>query len=179
MTKSVMKPRRKARLPAAPPMAPRHTHTLVVVADGTRARFFELSPDLRSLVPARSADMISPMSRRPARDIVSDRPGRGFSSADSTARHAFEAPHDHRKLEKHNFTVELAQALEASHTRHEFDRLVLVAPSRSLGELRALLSPQVRQLVAHEVGKDLTERTPDAIRQALDDVLPMPAAAAR
>ena len=177
MDKSVMKPRRKARLPGAPPMDARRKRTLIVVADGARARFFEPSDDARSLVPARRADMIAPKSRRPTRDIVSDRAGRGFSSADGNVRHAFEATHDYRKLEKHNFTASLAETLEEGCARRQFDRLVLVAPRRSLGELRALLSPQVKKIVSHEVAKDLTASTPASLRRALEKVLPTPVVA--
>ncbi|HEV7547126.1 MAG TPA: host attachment protein [Reyranella sp.] len=174
MTKSVMKPRRKAKLPLAPPMEPRHKRTLIVVADGARARFFEPNHDTLTLVPARQADLVAPDSRRLTHDIVTDRPGRGFGSAHSSNRHAFEAPHDYHKLEKHNFTAALAQTLEDSRARREFDRLVLVAPRRSLGELHALLSPQVKKMVSHEIAKDLTTSTPVELWRALEKVLPTP-----
>ena len=38
-------------------------------------------------------------------------------------------------IEKHKFAAALAAVLEESCTRREFDRLVMGAPSRSLGEL--------------------------------------------
>lgn len=60
MTKQVMKPRRKARLPQAPPMESRHKRTLIVVADGARARFFEPRHDTHTLVPAAQAGMVAP-----------------------------------------------------------------------------------------------------------------------
>jgi hypothetical protein len=63
MTKQVMKPRRKAKLPQAPAMEPRHKRTLIVVADGARARFFEPRHDTQTLVPAAQADMVAPQSR--------------------------------------------------------------------------------------------------------------------
>ena len=50
MAKQVMKPRRTARLPQAPRMEPRHKRTLIVVADGSRARFLEPREDLHKLV---------------------------------------------------------------------------------------------------------------------------------
>ena len=111
MSKQVMKPRRKAKLPQAPPMEPRHKRTLIVVADGARARFFEPRHDSHTLVPAGQADMVAPESRLQNQEIVADKPGRGFGSADaSTHRHAFEPHHDPHKLEKHNFTAELARS---------------------------------------------------------------------
>ena len=173
MTKSVMKPRRKAKLPLAPPLEPRHKRTLIVVADGARARFFEPRHDRHTLVPANQADMVAPQSRLLDQELVTDRPGRNFSSH-STNRHALEPPHDPHKLEKHNFTAALAQVLEEACNRHEFDRLVLVAPPRSLGELHALLSPQVKKLVSHEIAKDLTASTPQNLWHALEKIVPAP-----
>jgi protein required for attachment to host cells len=175
MTKSVMKPRRKAKLPQAPPMEPRHKRTLVVVADGARARFFEPRHDTHRLVPASQADMVAPESRLANQEIVTDKPGRGFSSADSSIRHGFEPAHDPHKLEKHNFTAALAQVLDEACSRHEYDRFVLVAPPRSLGELHGLLSPQVKKKVSHEIAKDLTAATPSSLWRALEKVLPEPA----
>lgn len=176
MTKSVMKPRRKARLPQAPPMEPRHKRTLIVVADGARARFFEPSHEAHALISAGQADLVAPDSRLPNRDIVSDRPGRGAgTSAAATHRHGLEPPHDPHKLEKHNFTATLARTLDELCER--YNRLVLVAPPRSLGELDGLLSTQVKNIVSHRVPKDLTSSNPHAMWQALDRVLPASALA--
>src|SRR6185369_14982593 len=112
MGKSVMKPRRKARIPQAPAMEARHKRTLIVVADGARARFLEPSEDHKTLVPSEDADMLEPKARRPDRDLVSDKPGRGFSPARDGRRGGFESPHDPHKMEKHNFTARLAEALD-------------------------------------------------------------------
>ena len=130
--------------------------TWIVVADGTRARFFGPSEDAGKFVSVRSADMVSLQSRQPERDLKSDKPGRSYSSSRSGVRHALEPPHDYHKLEKHRFTALLADALDAACERQEFDQLVLVAPRRSLGELRTLISKRVRQ----EIAKDLTAETP-------------------
>ncbi|HKV15552.1 MAG TPA: host attachment protein [Reyranella sp.] len=174
MVKSVMKPRRKARLPAAPQMEPLRKRTLIVVADSARARFLEPSDDTRKLVPASQLDMVSPTSRRPTRALVTDKPGRGFRSAGGRTRHAYEQTHDVHKLEKHKFVESLAETLDDICARGEFDRMVLVAPSRSLGELRGLLSPRVRRMVSHEVPKDLTASTPTSLKRALASILPTP-----
>lgn len=172
MSKQVMKPRRTARLPQAPRMESRHKRTLIVVADGSRARFLEPGEDPRTLVPGVHGDMTAAEARRPVRDLVTDRPGRGFASARSEARHAFEPAHDIHKMQKHDFTARLAEVLDEAFGEGRFDRLVLVAPDRSLGELRSLLSARVRGAVSHEVAKDLTRATPAELRQALAAALP-------
>jgi len=176
MTKQVMKPRRKAKLPQAPPMESRHKRTLIVVADGARARFFEPRHETHTLVPAAQADMVAPQSRLQNQEIVSDRPGRGVGSAEaSTHRHAFEPHHDPHKLEKHNFTAELARTLDG--LCGHYDRLVVVAPPRSLGELDTLLTPQVKKMVSHQIAKDLTGASPPDLWHALEKVLPTAALA--
>jgi len=175
MAKSVMKPRRKAKIPQAPKMTPRRQRTLIVVADGTKARFLQESKDHRKLVPAAEADMLAPAARRPDRELVSDKPGRGFSPARDGRRGGFESPSDPQKLEKHYFAAQLAERLDKACSAKAFDRIVLVAPKRSLGELRTLLSPRVKKAVSHEVAKDLTASTPTALRKALVTALPEPA----
>lgn len=141
--------------------------TLIVVADGARARFFSPSADAKSLRSAQRADMVSPESRTRARNLKSDKPGRGFSAGGNARRAAFEPPHDYQKLEKHRFTQELARNLEERCEQHEYDQLILVAPHRSLGELRKLLPERVQRLVCREVAKDLTNETPAGLWRRL------------
>lgn len=172
MDKHVMKPRNSADLPQAPKMESRHKRTLIVVVDGSRARFLEPSEDLGKLVPTEQGEMTAAGARRPVRDLVTDQPGRGFASADSSSRHAFEPPHDVHKMQKHDFTARVAEVLDRACGEKRFDRLVLVAPDRSLGELRTLLSPRVKQAVSHEVAKDLTNTPLTELHQLLADTLP-------
>lgn len=152
-------------------MATRITKTWVVVADGARARIFSPDRKLGKLVPAGPSNLVSPASRQRTRDLKSDRPGRGFSAARSGARHAFEPPHDYHKLEKHRFMVTLAGVLEDARGRGVFDDLILVAPRRSLGELRGLLAKPVLECVSHEVAKDLTGEPPSSLRRRLQPLL--------
>jgi protein required for attachment to host cells len=145
--------------------------TWIVVADGARARFFSLAEDGRKLVAARTADMVAPQSRRHTRDLVSDRPGRSFSSSRAGLRHSFEPTHDPHKLEKHKFTAALADMLDEACQRKDFDRLVLVAPHRSLGELRGLLSERVQRCIRKEIARDLTGDTPSTLWRRLQPEL--------
>lgn len=65
----------------------------------------------------------------------------------------------------------LAGALEDACGRGAFDDLILVAPRRSLGELRGLLAKSVLECVSHEVAKDLSGDPPSRLRQRLQPVL--------
>ncbi len=140
-------------------MVRKRTRTWIVVADGARARFFAASDDGSKLLPARAADMVAPLNRLPARELKSDKPGRSYSSSRSGVRHAFEPPHDYHKIEKHRFSAAVAEALHEASEGKAFDRLVLVAPRRSLGELRRLLSDRVKKQVDQEIAKDFTNET--------------------
>jgi len=141
--------------------------TWIVVADGARGRFFTLDEDVSKLISNGPADLVAPQSRQKSRDLKSDKPGRSYSSSRSGMRHALEPPHDYHKLEKHRFMVVLAEALDGACAKREFDDVVLVAPRRSLGELRGLLSKRVLSRVRLEIPKDLTNKSPVEIWRRL------------
>lgn len=152
----------------------RNRKTTIVVADGARARFFMPSDDAKALKSSGPSDMVSPASRTRSRDLKSDKPGRSFARADGNRRGAVEPPHDFHKLEKHRFTLELAHALNVAFEHREFDQLVVVAPRRSLGELRKLLPVRVLRVVALEIAKDLTAETPAALwKRIAPEVMPL------
>lgn len=148
-------------------MAPKHSTTWIVVADSARSRFFMPAEDMKKLVAIRSSDMVSPASRELASELKSDRPGRGYSSARNGVRHALAAPHDYQKLEKHRFLVELAAEIDAACQKKEFSKLILVAPRRSLGELRTLLPKRVKDRICAEIAHDLTKETPSKLFRRL------------
>jgi len=144
-------------------MAARHKPTWIAVLDGAQARFFALRKGddgqiFEEAAPALNADL----SREDR-----GKPGRAFASAGGGLRHAVEPRSNARKLEKHNFAREVAEALDAALAERRYDRLVLVAPPRSLGELRELLSARVRACTSQEVPKDLTKLAPAALWEKL------------
>lgn len=126
--------------------------TWVLVADGARAHFYR-AEDGR-LVPALDHDLAVPV-RAAARAAETDRPGRAFDSA-GVGRHAMEPRTTWKVHEK----CLLAQAVAAELTRavdgDDLDRLVLVAPPKVLGDLRAALDPRIARRVVAQLPKDLT-----------------------
>jgi protein required for attachment to host cells len=105
----------------------------------------------------------SAAAKHRSRELKSDRPGRSVSSSRTGLRHAIEPKHDHHKMEKHRFTQAVSGHLERASNRQAFDDLVIVAPRRSLGELRGLLSEQVKARVQAELAKDLTRQPVDML----------------
>jgi protein required for attachment to host cells len=139
----------------------------VVVADGATARFYATNDDISALRPVGPTIAVSPAAKLRSRELKSDRPGRSVSSSRTGLRHAIEPKHDHHKMEKHRFTQALSRHLERALNRQAYDDLVIVAPRRSLGEMRSLLPDQVRARVQAEVGKDLTRQPADMVWEAL------------
>jgi protein required for attachment to host cells len=133
----------------------------VVVADGARARFFVAGPETRGFAPTGPGALSSHSAHGHAHDLKSDKPGRTFGSGN--LRHAIEPKHDYHKMEKHKFSRVLAETLDQAYTARAFDHLLLVAPRRSLGELRILLSEQVKASIKEIVAKDLTGNTDEEL----------------
>lgn len=129
--------------------------TWIVVMDSTAAHFYLLRDEGAGRSLAVAAESMQSGLHRHASDLKSDAPGRGFAAAGATARHGMEPPHDYHKLEKHDFVHAVSGFLERAYDAHKFERLVLVAPERSLGELHGQLPGKVKKTVWQEVPKDL------------------------
>jgi protein required for attachment to host cells len=128
------------------------TDAWIFVGDGRKALFLRnrgtaLKPDL--VVENVFAD-----DNPPTHVQGSDRPGRAFSSV-GTIRSGMEQT-DWHDLEEHRFARRVAQALETVVRSHRPNKLFIVAPARTLADLRRALHPDVRKAVAAEIAKDLT-----------------------
>lgn len=74
---------------------------------------------------------------------------------------------DFHQLEEDRFAAEAAALLNARALRNEFESLIIVAPPRTLGELRKHYHQQVSDRLTGEVDKDLTGHTVSQIEEAL------------
>jgi protein required for attachment to host cells len=124
-----------------------------VIADGGRARFVARDDNgtYRTVLSFVAAEM-----HERARDLGLDRPARVKESA-APARHAIEPRRDLHAAAKEDFVKLVAEQLDAEHGRGQFDKLVLVAPSGVLTELKQSLSKPMANLVAGDLQKDLTK----------------------
>ncbi len=126
----------------------------VVVADGAHARLFKAEGASYTIEPLRE-EVYDP-ARRKGLDLVADRPGRTFDRSHDQGRHAMEPDTDPKRVEKERFARHLAEILEEGRNAGAYNELVLVAAPRTLGDLREVMSERVRELVRHEIHKDLT-----------------------
>lgn len=144
------------------------TTTWILIADGARARIFANLGPGKGIAPVEGGVLKS--DHAPSRELASDRPGRTFESADVT-RHAIDPAQDpHREL-KRAFAVRLATFIEEHLAENAFDRLVLVAPPVTLGDLRAALSNPVKQRVSAELDNDLTNTPVEELPKHLATVM--------
>jgi len=90
----------------------------------------------------------------PTREQGTDRPGR-YRSSGSTPRSAF-AETDWHQLAKERFAVEVAEAVNRLARERSFRHLIIIAPAKTLGELRAHLKKEASDRIWAEVTKDLT-----------------------
>ena len=141
--------------------------TWIVVANGTQARFFRVENN-HTLVELDA--FIHPASHLHDRDLVSDRPGRGFESANPT-RHALESKTTPKGQEFILFARQICEHLNHSHSTGGFHKLYLAANPSFLGLLRDGLSKSTTQAVAGEIDKDLTHVELQKIRDHFPYVL--------
>ena len=147
----------------------RKTVTYILVADGARARLYANHGIGKGLQPVSGATHKADLHHHD-RDFLTDKPGRAFNSVGS-GRSAMEPPTEWHRFEKHKFAREMAKVLDAAAASKAFDRLILVAPPATLGDLRTELSDATRKMVTAELPKDLTRHAEQDLPQHLETVL--------
>jgi protein required for attachment to host cells len=125
---------------------------LVLVSDGRRARFLRNkgTPRNPQLILERHLECENP----PTREQGTDRAGQ-FKGPTGGRPSALDQTDWHSQAEE-RFAAEIADALYEMGHAHQFHELVMVAPPKMLGDLRAKLHPEVADTLIAEVPKDLT-----------------------
>ena len=95
----------------------------------------------------------------------SDRPGRRRVPIGGS-RHALSAPVSPHEEENKKFIHQVVDFLKVSYERHQFERLVVVAPPALLGRLRRLLPTSLKKILLQEVAKELPFYTTETAARA-------------
>jgi protein required for attachment to host cells len=144
------------------------TTTFILIADGARARLFVNHGPGKGMEAVEGGEYSA--DHRPSHELLRDKPYRSFESV-GAMRHPIEPREDpHREL-KRSFAERLASMLEEKLAQKVFDRIVLVAPPVTLGDLRAALSAPVRAAVYAELDKDLTKTPTAELPQHIGEVM--------
>ena len=141
--------------------------TWVLVADGEKALFLRNDGDAEypNLEVFREESQDNP----PNRDQAANRPGR-FNDGPSVHRSAVEDT-DWHQMAKDRFASDMADLLYKRAHRGDFERIVLVAPPGTLGELRDQLHQVVTDKVIGEIAKTLTNHPIDEIEKIVTNEL--------
>jgi protein required for attachment to host cells len=141
--------------------------TWAAVADGGKALI--LVNDGTDQAPVLSVVARNEIENPPALQQGTDKPGRRSGSGPDQ-RSAMETT-DWHEFEESRFVDEFAGRLNRSAQRGLFERLILVAPPKVLGQLRASLSGQAASCVVVEIGSDLTGHPVDEIEKHIAKAL--------
>jgi len=124
--------------------------TWILIADGSQAKTF-LAAGKHKIELLNEAAIAHP----PSHELVADRPGRTFDSK-GAGRHAKEPPSDAHDRAETEFIRSIAAQIDAAHEKKEFDRLIVVAAPKALGNLRSAYSKRLAGAVTTEIAKDVT-----------------------
>lgn len=137
--------------------------TWVLIADGEKALFLQNAVDAQN--PDLNVVRIEEQDNPPDRAQSANRPGR-MPDTGPGQRSALDDT-DWHQLAKERFAQDLADILYAKAHAGAFDRIVLVAPPKTLGELRDGLHKEVRDKVVGELAKNLTNHPLDEVEALL------------
>ena len=135
----------------------------VLVADGKKMVF------LRNNENTKDYDLRvvwhQSMENPPSREHGTDRPGRANSVPG--ARRAAVKESDWHQVEETKFAQEVADILDHAAEDGAFEKIVIVAPPKALGDLRAAIKPHTRAKVLAEIPSTLTNHPIEKIEHIL------------
>jgi len=126
----------------------------VFVGDGRKALFLRNEGDEK--FPNLKTERVFVEDNPPTHEQGTDRPGRTFQRAGTNVRSAMENT-DWHELEEHRFAQRVAAAFEQLVRERRVKALVVVAPPRTLADLRHAFHTDVKDRIIAEIDKDLTK----------------------
>jgi len=129
-------------------------NAFVFVGDGRKALFLrnegdELYPNLKT---ESVFEDVNPLTHEQG----SERPGRVSKGPDSGQRSAVEQA-DWHHIEEHRFARKVAAAMEEVVRARKVRALIVVAPPKTLADLRSSFHADVQARIIAEINKDLTK----------------------
>lgn len=131
-------------------------NTLILVADGRKALFLRNQGD-KGRIDLRTASHRERADRKDS-DIKTDAADQSPAPANTGLPGGTMGEPDFHQQEEDSFARDLAEQVNAMALAGEFDDLVVVAPARTMGELRPLWHKAVKARLAGEHVKEMTDR---------------------
>ncbi len=144
-------------------------NAVVVVADGRKMLLLRNEGDAEypNLQLERKREQENPSTSEHTTDVSGRAQstrmvGGAFASGGGTMDNA-----DFHQIEEDKFAAETAELLKKRALNNDFETLIIIAPPRTLGELRKHYHKEVEQRLAGEIDKDLTGHPIPDIEKAL------------
>lgn len=160
--------------------------TWILVADGRQAQVYTRQK-IEKLIPvtgnSKRNQFTEVISREPVPvpgmkweaesaeqyQVEKNATGMVFESA-SSARHMAEPRTNVHEEIKDHFAKTIAEQLNRAKAQKAFDRLVLIAPAKMLGEIKKQLDESVLQKLVMEMSKDLTHYNAEELASHLERI---------
>lgn len=137
---------------------------LVLVADGRKSLFLrnEGDEEFLNLIVEGEHEHADPKDRY----IKTDGPGQAMSQGGTGRRSTMEETDFHQQAED-RFAADTAALLSRRATNEGFGQLIIVAPPRTLGELRRHYDKAIEGKIVAEIDKDLVNHPVDKLEGVL------------
>jgi protein required for attachment to host cells len=134
---------------------PLANNALVLVTDGRKTLFFRNEGDVNQIDLRTEAHD----EREDAKDseLKTDAPGAIGQSAGYSGRVAYEET-DFHQLEEDRWAHSAAEEVNRRALANDFEALAIIAPPKTLGELRKKLHKEAEKRVVCEISKEMTGR---------------------
>jgi len=139
-------------------------NAFVLIGDGRKALFLRNEGDEK--FPNLRTENVFEDDNPLTHDQGSERPGRVSKALDSGQRSAVE-PVDWHHIEEHRFATNVATAMEKVVRTRRVPALVVVAPPKTLADLRNAFHADVQARIIAEINKDLTKHPISEIEKHL------------
>jgi protein required for attachment to host cells len=150
-------------------MAKITSKTWALVLNGARCRILRGVSGRGEDVPA---ELVLRSESRHLRDIMSDKPGRSFTSGGGGRRSAMEYGSDPMAEDQREFIRQIIALLESHRRAGDFDKLAIFAEHDMLGQLRQMMPQSLADLVIREVPKNLLHLSAQELAEAVSRGLP-------
>lgn len=137
--------------------------TWAVVLDSTTCRMYDYNKNKLTLVK----EIEHPENKLRDVDLTSDKPGRYKSMGSAHGTYTQES--DPKEIKIENFSREIAKILEHENTIHSYERIILIASPHMNGLLQKHINKQVKNLIASNIEKDLTDFNESQLLKYLND----------
>lgn len=150
-------------------MAKITSKTWALVLNGARCRILRGVSGRGEDVPA---ELVLRSESRHLRDIMSDKPGRSFTSGGGARRSAMEYGSDPVAEDQREFIRQIIALLESHRRAGDFHKLAIFAEHDMLGHLRQMMPQTLADLVIREVPKNLMHLSAQELAEAVSRGLP-------